>query len=136
MDFISFHAKGTPIYVNATDATPGHLQMNASAELRNVHDAFQLIQSYPTLRHKPVVIGESDPDGCAACVSDAYGYRNGLIYPSYTAATFSREMDLAMEYGINLEGALTWAFEYVSRARLLTMSVADYIIQVRRPPVL
>ena len=86
--------------------------MNVSASLQNVRDAFSVITSYPTLKHKPVVIGEDDPDGCAACVSDAYGYRNGLIYPSYTAEAFSRDIDLAMQHGINLEGAVTWAFEY------------------------
>lgn len=86
--------------------------MNVSASLQNVRDAFAVIQSYPSLNKKPIVIGEDDPDGCAACVSDAYGYRNGLVYPSYTAATFSRNIDLAMQYGVNLEGAITWAFEY------------------------
>ncbi|TKA59756.1 hypothetical protein B0A55_11950, partial [Friedmanniomyces simplex] len=112
LDFISFHAKGSPRYVNATDSEPGHLQMNVSASLQNVRDAFTLISSYPSQKDKPVVIGEDDPDGCAACVSDAYGYRNGLIYPSYTAVAFSRDLDLAMRYNINLEGTLTWAFEF------------------------
>jgi len=112
LDFISFHAKGSPLYINATSSVPGHLQMNVSASLQNVRDAFAVITSYPTLKHKPIVIGEDDPDGCAACVSDAYGYRNGLIYPAYTAVSFSRDIDLAMQYDVNLEGAVTWAFEY------------------------
>jgi len=112
LDFVSFHAKGAPTYVNATESVPGHLRMNASAELENVRGAFEAIQARPSVQHKPVVIGEDDPDGCAACVSDAYGYRNGLVYPSYTAATFLRELDLATRYGINFEGALTWAFEF------------------------
>ncbi|KAK0316478.1 hypothetical protein LTR01_000226 [Friedmanniomyces endolithicus] len=112
LDFISFHAKGSPIYVNATNSAPGHLQMNVSASLQNVRDAFAVISSYPSQKNKPVIIGEDDPDGCAACQSDAYNYRNGLIYPSYTAVAFSRDLDLALRYNINLEGTLTWAFAF------------------------
>lgn len=115
LDFISFHAKGLPTYTNATGSVPGHLSTNVSASLQNVRDAFSIIASYPSEKHKPVVIGEDDPDGCAACVTPAYGYRNNLIFPSYTAAAFSRDIDLATRYGINLEGALTWAFEFDDR---------------------
>lgn len=89
--------------------------MNVSASLQNVRDAFAIISSYPSEKHKPVIIGEDDPDGCAACVTPAYGYRNNLIFPSYTAAAFSRDIDLATRYGINLEGALTWAFQFDDR---------------------
>ena len=116
LDFISFHAKGLPTYTNATNTVPGHLSMNVSASLQNVRDAFAIISSYPSEKHKPVIIGEDDPDGCAACVTPAYGYRNNLIFPSYTAAAFSRDIDLATRYGVNLEGALTWAFEFDDRA--------------------
>lgn len=62
--------------------------------------------------------GELDPDGCAACTSAAYGYRNGLLYPVYTAASFMRAMSLAMTRRVNLTGALTWAFEYEQTALL------------------
>ncbi len=61
------------------------------------------------------MIGESDPDGCAACtarVYPQYGYRNTTMYSSYTAASFARKHDLAEKHGVNLEGALTWAFEF------------------------
>ena len=67
------------------------------------------------MKDKPIVIGESDPDGCAACSAQVYpqnGYRNGTLYASYTAASFARKHDLADKHGVNLEGALTWAFEF------------------------
>jgi xylan 1,4-beta-xylosidase len=64
------------------------------------------------LKGKPIIIGESDPEGCAACQGPALAYRNGTMYASYTAASFAREHDLAEKYGVNLEGALTWAFEF------------------------
>ena len=34
------------------------------------------------------------------------------MYSSYTAACFGREQELADKHGVNLEGALTWAFEF------------------------
>lgn len=67
-----------------------------------------MISSYPSYANKPVIIGEEDPDGCAACVSAAYGYRNGLIYPSYTAVTFAQIINLAMTFSINLQAVCTW----------------------------
>ena len=86
--------------------------MNMSAELTNVDDAFVVINNYSTLNNLPVFISEDDPDSCAACISPEVDYRNGLIYPSYTAAVFTREIDLAVKYDINLTGTLTWAFAF------------------------
>jgi xylan 1,4-beta-xylosidase len=34
------------------------------------------------------------------------------MYSSYTAASFARKHELAEKHGVNLEGALTWAFEF------------------------
>ncbi|KAK5129181.1 hypothetical protein LTR08_003778 [Meristemomyces frigidus] len=138
LDFLSFHAKGSPLWLNATASAPAHLQMNLSASLQNVRDAFALITTFPSLKTTPVIIGEDDPDGCAACESPAYGYRNGLVYPSYTAAVFARDLELARAYGVQLQGALTWAFEYDGHAYfdgfrvLATNGVAKPILNVFR----
>ncbi|KAL1984957.1 hypothetical protein VTN96DRAFT_8513 [Rasamsonia emersonii] len=110
LDFLSFHAKGSPTYVNNTNG--GYIQMGIAAQLQNIDDAFSVIASYPEIRHKPIIISECDPDGCAACITPQYDYRNGLLYPSYTAASFARALDLSVKHGVNLQGALTWAFEY------------------------
>ena len=40
------------------------------------------------------------------------GYRNGTMYSSYTAATYTRLYEIADAYKVNLEGAVTWAFEF------------------------
>ncbi|KAF5389642.1 hypothetical protein D9757_004158 [Collybiopsis confluens] len=112
LDFISFHAKGSPTFIDATDSVPAHLQMNMASALQNVDDAFSVIQSFHTVNHLPIVISEDDPDSLAAGVTPNVEYRNGLIYPSYTAAAFTREIDLAEQYGVNFTGATTWAFEY------------------------
>jgi xylan 1,4-beta-xylosidase len=108
-DFVSFHAKGAPRLVG------GHVRMGIADQLRGIDANFGLIASFPELKGKPIVIGESDPDGCAACSAQVYpqnGYRNGTLYASYTAASFARKHDLAAKHGVNLEGALTWAFEF------------------------
>ena len=61
---------------------------------------------------KPIIIGESDPEGCAACQGPRFGYRNGTMYSSYTAASFARKHELAARHQVNLQGAVTWAFEF------------------------
>ncbi len=106
IDFVSFHAKGAPRTVD------GHVQMGISNQLRTIDEGFRMIASYPKLKHKPIIIGESDPEGCAACQGPQLAYRNGTMYSSYTAASFARKLDLAKRHDVNLEGALTWAFEF------------------------
>jgi xylan 1,4-beta-xylosidase len=70
------------------------------------------VASFPRLKGKPIIIGESDPEGCAACQGPQFAYRNGTMYSSYTAAVFPRKYELAKQHGVNFEGALTWAFEF------------------------
>lgn len=109
IDFITFHAKGAPKLVN------GVVQMNMGTQLRDISKGCEIVASYPTLKHLPIIIGESDPEGCAACSEDLHpqnAYRNGTMYSSYTAASFARKYDLAQSHGVNLEGAVTWAFEF------------------------
>jgi xylan 1,4-beta-xylosidase len=106
LDFVSFHAKGQPAVVD------GHVRMGMAAQLTTIDEGFRLVASYPELANLPVIIGESDPEGCAACQGPQLGYRNGTMYSSYTAASFAREHDLADRHGINLEGVLSWAFEF------------------------
>ena len=109
LDFITFHAKGAPKLVN------GMIQMNMGTQLRDIDKGFEIVATYPTLKHLPIIIGESDPEGCAACSEDfnpQNAYRNGTMYASYTAASFARKYDLAQQRGINLQGAVTWAFEF------------------------
>jgi len=106
LDFVSFHAKGSPSYVE------GHVRMGIAAQLAGIDQGFATIASYPELRRTPIVIGESDPEGCAACQGPQLAYRNGTMYSSYTAASFARKHALARKHGVNLAGALTWAFEF------------------------
>jgi len=106
LDFVSFHAKGSPSFTN------GHVRMGIANQLRALDSGFGIVQSFPELKNIPIIIGESDPDGCAACQGDQLEYRNTTMYSSYTAASFPRKLELARRHGVNLEGALTWAFEF------------------------
>lgn len=109
LDFVAFHAKGNPSLVD------GHIRMDMSPQLKAVSVGFQAIASYDQFKNLPVVIGECDPEGCAACSMQKHpqnGYRNGTMYSSYTAASYARIYDLAAQHNINLVGAVTWAFEF------------------------
>lgn len=106
LDFVSFHAKGMPNHDH------GHVQMGIARQLKNINDGFAAIAARPETRNLPIVIGESDPEGCAACQGPDLQYRNSTMYSSYTAASFARKIELADRHGVNFEGALTWAFEF------------------------
>jgi xylan 1,4-beta-xylosidase len=106
LDFVSFHAKGSPTYTN------DHVRMGIANQLRTINDGFGIIASFPELKNTPIVIGECDPEGCAACQGPSFSYRNGTVYSSYTAASFARIHDIADRRGVNIAGALTWAFTF------------------------
>ena len=109
VDMILFHAKGSPKLVN------GHVRMDMGRQLRDINVGFKLVASYPQLKNIPIVIGESDPEGCAACgmaTDPQNAYRNGTMYSSYTAASFARKYMLADSFKVNFLGAVTWAFEF------------------------
>ncbi len=106
LDFVSFHAKGSPRWQG------DFIRMGIANQLREIDRGFGLVASFPELKNTPIVIGESDPEGCAACQGDDFAYRNGTMYSSYTAASFARKHDLAAKHGVNFEGALSWSFTF------------------------
>ena len=110
LDVVAFHAKGAPQVM-----PDGHVRMGVSQQLRAIHNGFAVVASFPELKSIPIVIGESDPEGCAACPIRTHpqnGYRNGTMYSSYTAEQIARTYQLADLQGVHLMGAVTWAFEF------------------------
>ncbi|MFT3704744.1 MAG: beta-xylosidase [Agriterribacter sp.] len=108
LDYISFHAKGSPKVVD------GHVRMNMTTQLKDITNGFETIAA-SAFKNLPVIIGECDPEGCAACgmaTNPENAYRNGTMYSSYTASSFVRIMDIAKRYNIQLEGAVSWSFEF------------------------
>ena len=109
LDFISFHPKGSPKWEN------GYVQMGVSHHLGAIQEGFRIVQSFPEWRKTPIVLGESDPEGCAACSAKnnpQNSYRNGALYAVYTAEVLDRIYALAAEQHVNFLGAVTWAFEF------------------------
>jgi xylan 1,4-beta-xylosidase len=109
VDAFLFHAKGSPKLVD------GHVRMNMGRQLQDINAGFKLVASYPQLKNIPIIIGESDPEGCAACgmlTNPENAYRNGTMYSSYTAASFARKYLLADSFKVNFLGAVSWAFEF------------------------
>jgi xylan 1,4-beta-xylosidase len=109
LDFISFHAKG------GVKMVEGHVQMEIRRHLANIDHGFKIVASFPRFHHLPIVISESDPEGCAACSVAAHpenAYRNSPQYASYNAAVLRGALELADRYQVNLQGVLTWAFEF------------------------
>lgn len=109
LDFISFHAKGSPRVVS------GRIQMGTAVELRHVDAGYEIVASFPAFQNLPILVSEWDPEGCAACSARIYpqnAYRNTTLYPSNTAVMLKHSIDLAARRGVRLEGLLTWAFEF------------------------
>lgn len=109
LDFLSFHPKGRPRFLN------GHVQMGMDAQLKAIARNFEVIASFPEWRNTPIILGESDPEGCAACSVATHpenAYRDGPLYAVYTAASVPRIYELADTYHVNLRGIVTWAFTF------------------------
>jgi len=109
LDFITFHAKGVPAVKD------GRVRMGLANELRDVDRGLEIIGSFPQFAHLSVILSEADPEGCAACSAHDHpqnDYRNGTLYPAYTAAALRNILELNERRRSNLTGILTWAFEF------------------------
>lgn len=107
IDFVAFHAKGQPKVVD------GRVQMGVRKHLLDIEANLDVINEFPEMAKLPVIIGESDPEGCAACSARVYpqnAYRNGPLYGAYVVESMLRTYELSRRAGIHIEGAVTWAF--------------------------
>jgi xylan 1,4-beta-xylosidase len=107
--FVSFHPKGSPKWLG------DHVQMGIARQLNAIKNGFQIVGSFPEWRETPIVLGESDPEGCAACSAQENpqnAYRNGELFASYTAEAMNSIDALATSEHVNFLGAVTWSFEF------------------------
>ena len=88
--------------------------MGVSKQLRAIDNGFAIVAH-------PGTEGRADRDrrirsGRLRRLPDATNpdnaYRNGTMYSSYTAEQIARTYELADLHGVNLLGAVTWAFEF------------------------
>lgn len=113
LDFISFHAKGQP-----TVLADKQVRMGLDKELMDVNKGFEIVASYPHFKNLPIILSEADPEGCAACSSrmnPSNNYRNGTLYPAYTAAAMRGLFELQDRHNVNLLAMLSWSFEFEDR---------------------
>jgi xylan 1,4-beta-xylosidase len=115
LDFISFHPKGSPRFVEASGEVPAHVQMNLAPQMGATDLGMQIVASFPEFKNTPIILSESDPEGCAACKGPQMGYRNGPLYGVSVAEMLARSEELARKNGVNLQGAVTWAFEMMDQ---------------------
>src|SRR5215469_1432169 len=109
VDFISFHPKGSPTWQG------DHVQMGINRQLEAVKKGFEIVASFPEWRKTPIILGESDPEGCAACSAKDHPqnqYRNGPLYGTYTVEVLRNILELAGKDHVNFMGAVPWAFEF------------------------
>lgn len=109
LDFISFHPKGSPKWLG------DHVQMGIARQLASVEQGLKIARSFPEWKDIPIILGESDPEGCAACSAKdnpQNSYRNGALYAAYTAEALHRTTELANQEHVRILGAVTWAFEF------------------------
>lgn len=109
LDFITYHAKGRPSVVD------GHVRMGIAKNAEDVDKGFQIVREFPKFQNLPIVLSESDPEGCAACSARVYpqnAYRNGPLYAAYEAVMMKSIFEMADRAKTNIAGMLTWAFEF------------------------
>jgi xylan 1,4-beta-xylosidase len=116
LDIVTFHAKGGTAFVD------GHVRMDLGNQLRIQRAGFRATAAVPQFRRTPIIVGEADPDGCAACPAasrPANAYRNVPAYGAYVAAMMKHSLDLAEREGVRLRALLTWAWTFDSQPLFL-----------------
>jgi xylan 1,4-beta-xylosidase len=89
--------------------------MGISRQLAAIEQGFKIVASFPEWRQTPIILGESDPEGCAACSAKENPqnlYRNGPLYGAYTVEVLNNILALARQEHANVLGVVTWAFEF------------------------
>jgi xylan 1,4-beta-xylosidase len=115
LDFISFHPKGSPRLVPPGPGETAHIRMGLQNEISAAANGFRTVAASAKWHNLPIILSEADPEGCAACSAKENpnnAYRNGPVYPTYTAAAMKALADLAAQNKVNLIGMVTWAFEF------------------------
>lgn len=115
LDFISFHAKGAGYQRNpeAPKQTPTLYRL-----LRHIVTGLEIIQEFPELAGREVVLSECDPDGMAAfSIADNPNlqFRNSEYYASYVGATACKLLDVGAGEQVRVDSFLTWAFQFEGR---------------------
>ena len=107
LDFVGCHAKGRP------SLGSGVVRMGLQRHLNDIRTNLDIVKEFPELAGRPVILGESDPEGCAACSMRTHpenAYRNGPLYGAYVVEAIARTYEISRRAGVDIEGSVTWAF--------------------------
>jgi xylan 1,4-beta-xylosidase len=108
LDFVSFHPKGSPRWIAGGPGEAGHVRMGLGNELNAAASGFRVVAASAKYHNLPIILSEADPEGCAACSAKenpANAYRNGPVYPAYTAVAMKALADLAHgDLGVRVRG--------------------------------
>ena len=80
-------------------------------QLQEIDNGFQKIAAVQALAAKPIVIGESDPEGCAAVPARRMPIAMERCIRAIPRRV-SRDLGARGKHHVNLEGVLSWAFEF------------------------
>lgn len=87
--------------------------MGLARHLNDIEANLRIVKEFPELAGVPVILGESDPEGCAACSMRTHpenAYRNGPLYGAYVVEAIARTYELSRREGVAIEGSVMWAF--------------------------
>ncbi len=115
LDFITIHTKGGGYRVDPTAAKKPPTLWEL---LRHVAEGLKIMGDYPELKGLEVNLSECDPDGWAAGTrhdNPNLNYRNTEYYASYIANSVCKLMDLGRDGPNQVDGMLTWAFQFENR---------------------
>ena len=89
--------------------------MGISHQLTAIDEGFKIVASFPEWRKTPIILGESDPEGCAACSAKENPqnlYRNGPLYGAYTIEVLTTSWRSPVASMSISWVPFTWAFEF------------------------
>jgi xylan 1,4-beta-xylosidase len=85
--------------------------------LNDVDKGFEIVARHG-MNRLPIISQRSRSGGLRRLfmkVNPANGYRNGTLYPSYTAAAYKGLFELADRRKVNLISMLSWSFEFENK---------------------
>ena len=115
LDYITIHTKGGGYRVDPKAAKTPPTQWELA---RHVAEGLKIMGDFPELKGLEVNLSECDPDGWAAGTrhdNPNLNYRNTEYYASYIANSVCKLMDLGRSAANQVDGMLTWAFQFENR---------------------
>ena len=110
LDFIAFHAKGEPRFVD------GHVRTGIASQLQDIDRGFEVVASYPELKeqadHHRRVATRTAARPARRRSTRRTATVTGPSMPATPPPPSPASTTWPSKHGVNFEGAVTWAFEF------------------------